>query len=93
MCFAKFLQIQELKRHIITVHEEKSPTKTQSFDGQCGISEIINDSRTKSENHNKIKMSSNCISQSVNEGKKLYNCIKCKALFFVSKEFFDNLYS
>lgn len=90
ICHQQFKTKRTLTDHISTVHEEKSPTKTQPFDGQCGISGIINDSRTKSENHNKIKMSSNCISQSVNEGKKLYNCIKCKALFFVSKEFFDN---
>ena len=90
ICHQQFKTKRTLTDHISTVHEEKSPTKTQSFDGQCGISGIINDSRTKSENHNKIKMSSNCISQSVNEGKKLYNCIKCKALFFVSKDFFDN---
>ena len=89
ICHQQFKTKRTLTDHISTVHEEKSPTKTQSFDGQCGISEIINDSRTKSENHNKIKMSSNCISQSVIEGKKLYNCIKCKALFFVSKDFFD----
>ena len=90
ICHQQFKTKRTLTDHISTVHEEKCPTKTQPSDGQCGISGIINDSRTKSENHSKIKMSSNCISQSVNEGKKLYNCIKCKALFFVSKDFFDN---
>lgn len=90
ICHQQFKTKRNLTDHISTVHEEKSPTKTPPFDGQCGISGKINDSRKKSENHNKTKMTSNCISQSVNEGKKLYNCIKCKALFFVSKDFFDN---
>ena len=89
ICHQQFKTKRILTDHISTVHEEKSPMKAPPFDGQCGISGITNESRKKSENHNKTKMTSNCISQSVNEGKKLYNCSKCKALFFVSKNFFD----
>ena len=89
ICHQQFKTKRILTDHISTVHEEKSPMKTPPFDGQCGLSGITNESRKKSENHNKTKMTSNCISQSVNEGKKLYNCSKCKALFFVSKNFFD----
>ena len=68
MCFAKFLQIQELKRHIITVHEEKKELKCDKCESKFAKKNCLT-------RHIKL------VHESFHEGNRAHKCENCDAEF------------
>ena len=68
MCFSKFLQIQELKRHISTVHEEKRDLKCNRCDAKFAQKFCLN-------RHIKL------VHESFHEANRPHKCKKCDAEF------------
>ena len=68
MCFSKFSQIQELKRHISTVHEEKKELKCNRCDAKFAKKFCLN-------SHIKL------VHETFHEGNRPLKCEKCDAEF------------